>query len=129
MAERTRLANAEQLNRYSAEALAALIGADDDSLAAADLMGIAERALNKLSQLDETKESLLGDLQGLSFQLTELVAAIQGYQNTIEFNPRRLDEVEERLELISSLKRKYGDTVSAVLATKQRAEAGIAAHR
>ncbi len=123
--ERTRLANAEQLNRYSAEVAAALIGVDDDSMSAADMMGKAERSLNQLSRLDETKASLLGDLQGLSFQLNELAAAIQAYQNTLEFNPHRLNEVEERLELINNLKRKYGDSVEAVLATQQRAEAEL----
>ena len=121
LGERTRLANAEQLNRYSAEATAALIGVDDDTAAAADMLGNAERALSQLSRLDESKKILLEELQGLSFQLNELAAGIQLYQHTLEFNPRRLDEVEERLELINTLKRKYGDTILAILATQERA--------
>lgn len=122
LGERIRLANAEQLDRYSTEAGATLIGVDDDSVAAADLLSNAERALSQLSRLDESKKPLLEDLQGLSFQLNELAAAIKEYQSGLEFNPQRLNEVEERLELISSLKRKYGDSISAVLATQQRAE-------
>jgi DNA repair protein RecN (Recombination protein N) len=119
--ERTRLANAEQLNRLAAEATAVLTGFDDDTVAAADLVGKAERALNQLARLDESRLALLESLQGLSFQLSELAAEVQDYQNKLEFNPLRLNEVEERLELINTLKRKYGDSIADVLATRDRA--------
>ncbi|MDX1417300.1 MAG: DNA repair protein RecN [Candidatus Promineifilaceae bacterium] len=122
LSERTRLANAERLNRLSIEAAVALIGIDDDSMAAADSLGAAERALGQLVRLDDSQQSLFENLQGLSFQLSELVGALQDYQNSLEFNPQRLNEVEERLELINTLKRKYGDSISAVLETKQHAE-------
>ena len=121
LAERSRLANAEQLNRFATEIEAALIGVDDEGVAATDLLGTAERALSHLARLDETKAPLLGDLQGLAYQLNELAANIQSYQNTLEFNPRRLNDVEERLELINTLKRKYGDSIAAILATIARA--------
>ena len=120
--ERTRLANAEQLNRLAAEITAVLIGLEDDTTAATDLLGQAERALGQLSRLDGSKMTLLENLQGISFQMSELAAEVQDYQQQLEFNPQRLNEVEERLELINTLKRKYGDSIAKVLATRDHAE-------
>jgi DNA repair protein RecN (Recombination protein N) len=120
--ERTRLANAEQLNRLAVEITAELIGLDDDTPAATDLLGKAERALGQLSRLDGSKSTLLENLQGISFQMNELAAEVQTYQQQLEFNPQRLNEVEERLELINTLKRKYGDSIVKVLATRDLAE-------
>jgi DNA repair protein RecN (Recombination protein N) len=123
--ERTRLANAEQLNRLAVEITAELIGLDDDTPAATDLLGKAERALGQLARLDGSKSTLLENLQGISFQLNELAAEVQDYQQKLEFNPQRLNEVEERLELINTLKRKYGDSIVKVLATRDLAEAQL----
>lgn len=123
--ERTRLANAEQLNRLATEVTAVLIGLEDDTTSATDLLGRGERALGQLSRLDESKAVLLENLQGISFQMSELAAEVQDYQHKLEFNPQRLNEVEERLELINSLKRKYGDSIAKVLATGERAEAQL----
>jgi DNA repair protein RecN (Recombination protein N) len=119
--ERTRLANSEQLQRLTSEISAGLMGVDSDTPAAIDLIGEAERSLNKLAGLDPAQVELLNELQGLSFQLSEIAAQVQQYQERLEHNPTRLDEVEERLELINSLKRKYGETIDIVLATKEQA--------
>jgi DNA repair protein RecN (Recombination protein N) len=47
--------------------------------------------------------------------LTDLAASLRDYLETVEFNPRRLDQVEDRLNLINSMKRKYGEDIPAVL--------------
>ena len=47
--------------------------------------------------------------------MSELTRELAEYRDQIEFNPHRLEQVEERLELIQSLKRKYGGEISAVL--------------
>jgi DNA repair protein RecN (Recombination protein N) len=119
--ERTRLANAEQLQRLTAEITANLIGLGDEAPAAVDLIGQGERAMGQLTMLDDSQKQILGDLQGLSFQLSEIAGQIQQYQDRLEFNPQRLSEVEERLELINTLQRKYGDTIGDVLAAQKRA--------
>ncbi len=119
--ERTRLANAEQLNRLAAEATAVLTGFDDETPAVVDLVGKAERALSQLARLDASRLALFENLQGLSFQLSELASEVQHYQDKLEFNPLRLNELEERLELINMLKRKYGESIAEVLATRDRA--------
>jgi DNA repair protein RecN (Recombination protein N) len=106
-AERSRLANSEQITRHAGEVLVLLNGVDDDIPAVADLLGQAERALSQLARFDETQSKNLETVQGLSFQISELAGELQTYLDGMEFSPGRLDFVEERVELIATLKRKY----------------------
>lgn len=120
-AERTRLANAEQLMRSATEAMALLTGMDDEMRSVADLLGQAERALVQLTRYDDTQAPRLENLQGLIYQLSELSSDLQSYLDGLEFNASRLDFLEERLELIHMLKRKYGDSIEAILALGEKA--------
>ncbi len=122
--ERTRLANSEQLMRHASEAVTLLTGMDgdgDQAEAVADLLGQAERGIVQLTRYDESKGPLLEQLQGLIYQLSELSSDLQSYLDQLEFNPSRLDFVEERLELIHNLKRKYGEDIATILATCEKA--------
>ncbi|MEM7112833.1 MAG: DNA repair protein RecN [Chloroflexota bacterium] len=124
-AERTRLANAEQLSSHSQTAIALFSGIDDDAPSVTDMLSQAERALTNLARLDESQAKLLADLQGLNSEFSELETQVQDYHDELEFNPRRLNEVEARLEVINRLKRKYGDDVAAILETGEKAEAEL----
>lgn len=115
--ERTRLANAEQLMRSATEAVNLLTGMDDETTAVADMLGQAERSLVQLTRYDESQGPVLEQLQGLIYQLSEVSSDLQSYLDGLEFSPGRLDQVEERLELINNLKRKYGEDIPAILAT------------
>lgn len=121
-AERTRLANAEQLMRSASEAVNLLTGVDDETQAVADMLGQAERALVQLTRYDETKGPLLERLQGLIYQLSEVSSELQSYLDEVEYNPKRLDFVEERLELINMLKRKYGEDITSILTLHDQAK-------
>jgi DNA repair protein RecN (Recombination protein N) len=124
--ERVRLANAEQLGRFAGEAIALLTSADDDRPAVLDLLGRVEHTVTQLVKLDETREETLSNLQGLGFQLNELTAGIQEYLESLEYDPRRLNAVEGRLELIGSLKRKYNESdIAGLLAAQERAEGEV----
>ena len=127
-AERARLANAEQLTRSATESIAHLVGVADlaggedaDDQTILDRLGQVERALTTLVRFDESKNSLLENVQGLSFQLNEVASELQDYLDDLEFNPKRLDFIEERLELIIRLKRKYGATLADVIAAGDQA--------
>ncbi len=101
-------------------------GVDDDSSSATDLLGRAETALTHLVRLDESRQSLLESLQGLTFQLSELGVAVQDYLGQLEYDGDRLNAVEARLETIGVLKRRYGaDNVPALLASQEAAEAEL----
>lgn len=123
--ERTRLANAEKLMQSATEAVTLLTGMDDDSVAVADMLGQTERALIQLTRYDESQGPVLEQLQGLIYQLSEVSSDLQSYLDSLEFNPDRLTHIEERLELINLLKRKYGEDIPAILAMRDKAEAEL----
>jgi DNA repair protein RecN (Recombination protein N) len=125
--ERARLANAEKLLEHAQEAVGALLGIDVemDSRSAADLLGEAEREVSQLARLDETRQEWAARLQGLVSEFADLSAEIRDYADELEFNPGRLDFVEERLELMHTLKRKYGADIATVLAYRDRAAAEL----
>ncbi len=119
-AERDRLANAEQLTRAASETVALLMEGGEETRAVTDILGDVERALTQLVRYDETQRPLLETMQGLSFQIGEIATDSQNYLDNLEYNPSRLGYVEERLELINRLKRKYGDTIEEVLVVYEK---------
>ncbi|MEW5869282.1 MAG: DNA repair protein RecN [Chloroflexota bacterium] len=113
--ERNRLANAEGLASLAQEALVRLDEGSPESPAATDLVGQVTDALDGLVRLDASQSTLQEQAQGLFEGLSELASNLRTYLENIEFNPKRLDQVEERLGVIQILKRKYGDSIQAVL--------------
>ncbi|MBN2549116.1 MAG: DNA repair protein RecN [Anaerolineales bacterium] len=113
--ERNRLANAEGLASLTQEALLALDEGSPEAAAASDLFGQAAHALASLERLDPSQAALSEQAQSLLDGLSELIRNLRLYLESIEFNPRRLDQVEERLGILHNLKRKYGDSIPVVL--------------
>lgn len=124
-AERNRLANAEQLNLLAGEVYAALYEGGEEQLSAADLLGQAVRALNQLGKIDTGLQEQEKLAESLAIQIDELARTLHDYQESIEFSPTRLSQVEERLSLIYSLKRKYGHSIEEILAFGERAQAEL----
>ena len=114
--ERDRLANAESLAQNAQEALAILDEGSPEMPAASDLVGQAAQALGALAKLDPAQNELATQADVLLDTMSEIVHNLRNYLEEIEFNPKRLDEVEERLDLIHSLARKYGGSIPAVIA-------------
>ncbi len=120
-AERNRLANAEGLASLAQEALQSLDEGTPESPSTIDLFGQVVHALGGVTRLDSSQSSLEEQAQLLFDNLTDLARNLHNYLEGIEFNPKRLDQVEERLSLIHNLKRKYGNTIQAILAFAQDA--------
>jgi DNA repair protein RecN (Recombination protein N) len=121
--ERTRLANAEQLATLGSEVRALLLdGAGDGGGAVVDLLSQATLLLGKLAKIDSSLEGSHEIAESLSVQAEDLGETIRDYAESIEFNPSRLNEVEERLEALNRLRRKYGGTIEAVLAFREKAQ-------
>ncbi len=114
--ERDRLANAESLAEYAQQALAVLEDGSPDAPSAGDLVGQAAQALAGLARIDSAQAELSNQANLLEDTLADLVRSLRDYLEAIEFNPKRLDEVEERLDLIHRLTRKYGGSIPAVVA-------------
>ncbi len=119
--ERTLLANAEQLTELAGEAYQALYEGGEDQASAVDLLQVAVRALAGLVRLDPSTKPLGDAAEAASYQVEDLAESLRDYRDQIEFNPRRLEQVEERLALIRNLQRKYGDSIEEVLAFAERA--------
>ena len=119
--ERNRLANAEGLSSLTQEALMALDEGNPEAPAATDLLGQVVHALSGLSRLDPSQSSLLEQAQALSEGLSDLALNLRTYLEGIEFNPKRLDLVEERLALLHGLKRKFGDSIAEILKFAEQA--------
>ena len=123
--ERDRLANAESLAEYAREALTLLDEGTPESAAASDLVGQAAQAMAKLANIDSARQGLADQAAVLEDSLAEMVRGLRDYLEEIEFNPKRLEEVEERFNLIHSLMRKYGDSIEKVIAHEQDARAQL----
>jgi DNA repair protein RecN (Recombination protein N) len=115
--ERSRLANAENLSNSAQQALALLDEGSPEASSAIDLIGQASQLLNTLARIDTSQQNLAAQAESITAQLTEINRDLRGYLDEIEYNPRRLEQVENRLELIHQMKRKYGGTVEAAIET------------
>jgi DNA repair protein RecN (Recombination protein N) len=120
-AERNRLANAENLATLVQQSILILDEGTPEHLSLLEQMGEVVHHLGSLIRYDPSQSALLETAEGIFDQLTELVRSLRIYGEEIEYNPKRLDLIEERLNLIQSLKRKYGDSVQAILSYAQNA--------
>src|SRR6266540_5578872 len=114
--ERDRLANAESLAQNAQEALAVLEEGSPETPAATDLVGQAAQALAALAKIDSAQNEMANQAEILLDTMSDLIHSLRDYLEEIEFNPKKLDEVEERLDLIHSLTRKYGGSTASILA-------------
>ncbi|HIC94355.1 MAG TPA: DNA repair protein RecN [Anaerolineae bacterium] len=120
--ERARLANAERLMELADEAYRALYEGEEGQLSAIDLLGQVARNLAELERLDPGLRGQQQVAEEAACQLEELARSLRAYRDTIEYNPARLQQVEERLDLIYGLKRKYGDSIAEILAFGEEAQ-------
>jgi DNA repair protein RecN (Recombination protein N) len=114
--ERDRLANAESLAQNAQEALAVLDEGSPETPAATDLIGQAAQALATLAKIDEGQAQMAEQAELLLETISDIIHSLRDYLEEIEFNPKRLEDVEERLDVIHTLTRKYGGNISAVIA-------------
>jgi DNA repair protein RecN (Recombination protein N) len=115
-AERTRLGNSEQLARLSAETLMILQGDDrvGGTLAALDGLHQAVGLLQKLAQIDPSRQDDYDTLLEAVTAADEVASSLYDYAETVEHNPDRLEEIEERLELIRMMCKRYGAAIADV---------------
>lgn len=113
--ERDRLANAESLAQNAQEALAVLDEGSPETPAATDLVGQAAQALATLAKIDAGQVELANQAELLLDTISDVIHGLRDYLEEIEFNPKRLEDVEERLDLLHSLIRKYGGNIPAVI--------------
>ncbi len=127
LAERHRLANSEQLAALAAEA-AQLLNGDERSRATGAVDGLmgAAAALAKLAQIDPDFSGDHALADNLAQGAQELALTLTRYADDIEYDPQRLNELEERLELIRTLKRRHRvNSIDDLLAYAARAQSEL----
>ncbi|RKU25161.1 DNA repair protein RecN [Candidatus Poribacteria bacterium] len=93
-----------------------------DSISTLQNLRDSAKALAKLAEIDSNLSELSERIDSTLYELEDISSQIRQYADTIEFNPNRLAEVSDRLELISKFKRRYGNTISDMLAYQSEAE-------
>ena len=110
--------NAEQLLSLASEAYDALRDREGSAL---DLLGAVVRDIGRLEKLDPSLAAARETAEGLLYQAEDLAQSLRSYRDNIDHNPERLQQIEERLDQIDRLKRKYGDSLAEVIAFAEQA--------
>ncbi len=109
-AEKKRLKSADQLIRLSHESY------DFFSRTLQEGLVEARKNMEQAASLDPQAEKLAENLAGYAYQAEDLVMELRHYRDSLENDPVRLEYVSGRMDLIKQLKRKYGETIEAILA-------------
>jgi DNA repair protein RecN (Recombination protein N) len=117
--ERQLLSHAERLSAWTAEAYDTLYEADGSILSR---MSRIEFLVNELTQIDPRLEEVISLTSEANANLNEIAERLRAYRDQVEYDPRRLEEIEDRLHWIGRLKKKYGGTVEEVLDTLEKVE-------
>lgn len=115
-AERQVLAHAEKLKRAAEAAYSDLYEGNGPQLSAHDLLGQVKESLSDVLRHDPSLGEVVEMVEAALVHVQEASHALAAYRDRIDDDPVRLSQVEARLDLINSLRRKYGDSVAEMLA-------------
>jgi DNA repair protein RecN (Recombination protein N) len=111
--ERNLLVNAERLSSLASAAYDALQGG---TAPAVDSVGVAVSAANDVAGIDPELAGLAERLQSAQYEIEDIAGELRRYRDAVEYDPQRLEAIEERLDLLTRLRRKYGPTLADVIA-------------
>ncbi|HUV15558.1 MAG TPA: DNA repair protein RecN [Pelolinea sp.] len=120
--ELTRLANAEKLSSLAQQAYGLLEESSPDAPSISSMLGEVAGALSALAGIDKNLEELSSQIESMLASAADISRSLQDYMDSVEFNPKRLDQVENRLALISTLKRKYGAAEEEIIGFRDNAQ-------
>ena len=110
--EKSRLANAEKIQKAPEHALALLT---DNEGSITVQLGTVKNQLERLETFDPLLKRKSDQGQNLFYEVEDLITGLQDYARSATFDPERLQEIENRLAEINGLKRKYGNAISSIL--------------
>jgi len=114
-AERKLLLSAEKVHRLIADAYSALYEGERGQPGAVDILGRSAAYLKELADIDVQAAPYLQALESARYLVEDVSRGLAAYREKLECDPGRLESVEDRLEQIRRLKKKYGETLEAVL--------------
>lgn len=121
---RTIITNSERIFALASAVYSALYESEDGT--AVDCVNAATNALEELASIGSQFGPLVEQLREARAGIEAVAAEMRAYTREIEFDPQELDALNQRLAVLSDLKRKYGDSVDAILAYRDKAFAEIA---
>ncbi len=110
--EHVKLANAEKLHEITSKILN-LFSDEDGSVT--EKLGICAKDLSLLSKIDETTKPFVNQMTEAEIAIGDVARAVQDYRDNLSFDEDRLKEIEDRLDDLEKIKRKYGRSISAAL--------------
>ena len=116
--------NAEQITKSVNEAYMNLYEGDEIQ-SAYDGISIAVNEISQISDLNPQLKSIYDTLNEIMYSLEDTAHEIKEFGETVEFDEQALNEIEERLDLISRLKRKYGNSIEEILEYLKKAESEL----
>ena len=109
--ERARLKNAEELYQVVYKSIESLYSAPGSVI---EKLVDVKKNLDKISQIDQQLKSKTANLSNSTYQIEDLIEGLRSYLNSIQMDEKQLEAVEERLDTLNKLKRKYGGSIEAV---------------
>lgn len=110
--EKRKLSYAEKLFQNSSDAYDAI----HSNKSGLDAINKSIQRIQEIAALDPSQlKPLLEQVQSAFYQLEDAAFQLRDYRDQIEFNPKRIDQIEQRLHLIASFRRKYGVNVTEIL--------------
>lgn len=124
--ERMRLSNSEQLATLAGSIVGLLSAENGDDLPGVDRLQQVSQALTKLAAIDGELSDWAEAMEGIAAQVQDLAVDMADYVESVEYNPKRLNDIEERLEIIAKLKRRYNkNSIEALLERADEAKAEL----
>ncbi len=124
LAESRRLANARRLAETVLSALCAIKGSSERA-GALESLAMAARLIGEAAAMDAELTEAAGTLSSCQYEIEEVARTLALYPEQLEDDPAHLEEIEERLDLIRRLKRKYGDSIEEIIAFGESASAEL----
>ncbi|MCK5202722.1 MAG: hypothetical protein KAR15_02575, partial [Desulfobacterales bacterium] len=120
--ERLRLKNAEELYQTVYNSIESLYSAPGSVM---EKLVAVKKDLDKISRIDGQLNSKTESLQDTAYQIEDLIEGLRSYLNSIQMDEKQLEAVEERLDTLNQLKRKYGGSLDAVFEKLKSIEQGL----
>ncbi|MDD6597969.1 DNA repair protein RecN [Anaerovibrio sp.] len=121
-----KLSNAEKISRYASEACGLLYGGGSNGIGVVSGLEEAVDSLKALSRFDDALEDAIRVLGEAVIQVKEAGYEVRDYAESMEFDPRLLDRLQSRMDVIDKLRRKYGATIEDILAYYDKCQQELA---
>lgn len=119
--QRELLVNAEALSQSISVAYSALYDSENEP-SAYDGISMAVDALGKVSHLNDTLKGIYDSLSEAMYSIEDSAHELKSFGDSVEYDPQTLNDIEERLDIISKLKRKYGGSIDEIIRFGENAQ-------